>query len=417
MKKRKVITIIGVIIVIIVAIIGAVTLLYKNRKEIGKSDYSNDNTVQNESTLQNETLEQKLDRLIGMNIVDAIEYVETNHLQREQHEEGYNTYPDKLTVNHSYDIIQTEDESLFGKVKGYRIEEVGEYRVATGEQICFEVYGKEYSIEEKENVIKDLKSKIGDPGGYLIDSNYFTAKEIVKILSPYNIKYEIKDSLTNIQGFHSSTEGLGNTPLCIALNTFDLDTLPRIKEGLVNSIIDKNIDNDILVTIYTYTISDSLYNKMYTYMQNNENRIPKSELIERSTDVDNLPIALNTRYIAWGNNDGGYTSIRGGGLVRDLHISIGYSSMINKVIYFTYDNKVLMDDYDDTKPQVRYLAGTYSINGNIINIEFNRVVFAEESPEGEIYTQPITLEIQDKDTLIYYTPDNYKRIYKIQRNK
>ncbi len=416
MKKRNFV-VVGITIVIAVAIISVVTIIFMNNKEIEKNDYSNETKIQNESALVNETLEQKLDKLIGMNIIDAIEYVEVNHLQRGEKEEEYAKYPNELTVNHSYDVIETEDESLFGKVKGYRIEEVGEYRVATGEQICFEVYGKEYSIEEKENVIKDLESKIGDQGGYLIDSNCFTAKEIVKILSPYNIKYEIKDSLINIQGFHSSTEGLGNVPYCIALNTFDLDTLPRIKEGLVSAIGNQIIDNDIIVTIYTYTIEDSLYNKMYTYMQNNENRIPKSELIEGNTDVNNLPIALNTRYIAWSNNGMSYTDIRGGGLVRDLHISIGYSSMVNKVIYFTYDNKVLMDDYDDTKPQVRYLAGTYSINGNIINIEFNRVVFAEEPPEGEIYTQPITLEIQDKDTLIYYTPDNYKRIYKIQRNK
>ena len=183
----------------------------------------------------------------------------------------------------------------------------------------------------------------------------------------------------------------------IDINTFDINTIERLKSGIIAymRIIDNNtgkfineLNENSSLVIVLYDINNEEYSKIYEYVKNREKEIPDFELINENDE--NLPIHLNKRYMIC------YDS-----RARMYPIS-------NKIIYFTGNNKVILDDYSAT---IRYHTGTYTINDNIISINIDKTITSQGEELNSEYYRGLKFQIEliDKETLLYKYKNEYNK--------
>lgn len=399
MKKVKIVIGVVLITVIVVSTIVYVTVIRNSNVNAEQDNFLKKLDLEE---ITEETSEEKIEKVVGMDINEAIKYIEDNHFQIEAEEqEGIFKY--ELEVNSNYDIVETNDETLFGKVKGYKIEPIIDYRVVSGQSISFEVYGKNYSLEEKQKVVEDIYYRMRTEYSE-IDSSNITKSEVIELLSKYNIKYEFENEAytSEIKGFKDLQNNHDNKIVPVVdINTFDLDTLKRFEDGIVatvyfrdnedkryslNPIYEEKYKEDYTLVFSTYIVNNDTIDRFYNYLKDREEVIPNSEFINKENKDDTLPILLNTCYMAYSNV---------------VTIAADNGGVKCKKIYFTYNNKVLIEDY---RPGIRYLIGTYNINNDIITVKVTDIKyneFATDYIKQHSSVSDATFKIIDKNTLQY----------------
>jgi hypothetical protein len=393
--KRYYKNIIIILLISIVIIYASIHILIKK----GVIDFNNIRNVNSQDSSENENnsnnVENEINKIIGMNVNEVADFIDSIN--------------PSLILDNNYNVILTEDDSLNGIVKDYSIVEEMDYRVPI-QKVYLDVYFREYSLEEKKKVIEDIQYRMREKK--IIDSSNITEAEAIDLCLKYNINYGSLGgsyiSKINVKNIYDEKKEKNTLVTAIDINTFDLNTIQRLKDGIICSLVivdsetGEKVDEyneNASVNMCSYQIKDEEYEKIYNYLQNREQIIPDSEINNNNeNNEDNLPIALNTRYMTYEN----YVYWRTNNMYNDI---------TNKSIYFTSNNKVIADDY---RIGVDYLIGTYTIDNDIITIKFNEIIYNELADEStqEVYstTPTVTFKIVDKNTIVYQNTQIHRSV-------
>lgn len=410
MKNKKIIYISITIILIIIVI---VFLLINNKEKIINSKFieqkeQTNDMINNESnnnlqdTSENKN-DNRINKLIGMNINDIESFVDDIN--------NSSTTGVLYEISYSYNKIPTDDKNLNGIIKNYSIIENNEDRLPTN-IIDLDVYFFNYSLEEKQEILDKIKyeCRVEGNGTKEINSTNLTIDEVSKLLEQYSIDFDIEATNSNEEKImlsrlydeegekYNQNEGGRH----VDINTFDIDTIERLKKGIIQNICIKDRDtgkflkelnDNSYLAITTFNITNEDYSKIYEYLENREKDIPDSEFINE--DDSNLPIHLNKRYMICYD--------------KRARINVGNNiekAISNKCIYFTGNNKIVLDDYVVGR---RYYVGTYTIKNNTINVNINKLVRSKGyGPDiSDLNIPEFQIEIIDKEKLLYKFNNEY----------
>lgn len=311
-KKNKKLYILFILITILV--IGLIIFLIFKLNANNNSNYAENILEENTQQIKEETISEKLEKVLGMQLEEAIKYIEESAIQIEPTEEEIKSGIDPntkwtLEINPGCEIIATENVDLYNTVAGYSIEDAIDFSSSKviGKTIIFAIYGEESTYEDagpnNDNTVYSQENNNSTLNNNDIGTNNTvtnnttnsnnTTKTNSERLESYGYigcKYEIKNNINSIEGVSNINANLGyyETRVYVEFSpTETYDAMDTSNEYLSNYMLANLVGQSSIViddptnTIY---IKQDLYNRMKS-----ENKKLKFDFIVnyyKDSDID-----------------------------------------------------------------------------------------------------------------------------------